>query len=312
MKAQPAIVEKQKPLCELNAWKVGGAAEYFCAPKALEEIREVWSWALAEKLPVSIFSGGTNVLVPDDGVRGLTICLHNFAGIEKIEAPNDDSAANFDATEPLRIHSLAGTPKSDVAKIFLQHKLAPAVFLTGIPGDMGAGVVMNAGIGEARTPREFCEIVSEIEILKPDLSLVRLSAADLRWEYRHSSGWQPGIITRVVVSWPAKPDPTVMNLVREQTRKRVTTQPLELPNCGSVFRNPHGHKAAQLIESSGLKGYRVGGACVSKKHANFIVNDQGATAADIWQIIEHVRSEVLQKTGTQLETEIVKLVSYQI
>ena len=297
----PKFIEKQKPLREFNSWQVGGSAEFFCAPETLEEIRSAWAWAQNEGISVWILSGGSNILVPDETLPGLTMRLHNFSGIEKIEEPNEA------AVGLIRIHARAGTPKSEVAKIFLKHRLAPAVFLTGIPGDMGAGVVMNAGIGEARTPREFCEIVSQVEVLKSDLSLVYLDAKELRWEYRHSSGWQPGIITKVVVEWSAAPDAMVTNAVREQTRKRVATQPLELPNCGSVFVNPHGHKAAQLIESCGLKGYRVGGACVSKKHANFIVNDQNASAADIWQIIEHVRSRVSSETGVQLETEIVKL-----
>lgn len=309
MNLQPNFVEKNKPLRELNSWKVGGQAEFFCSPKNLDEIRAAWSWALTKKMPVSIISGGSNVLVPDDTLSGLTLSMHEFAGVEKVETPQaaGSNVAGETAPASIVIHARAGTPKAEIAKIFLQHRLAPAVFLTGIPGDMGAGVVMNAGIGETRTPREFCEIVSEIEVLKPDQSLVRIPTAELRWEYRHSSGWQPGIIVKVVVRWPMQPDPAVINAVREQTKKRVTTQPLELPNCGSVFRNPHGHKAAQLIESCGLKGYRIGGACVSKKHANFIVNDEGATAADIWQIIEHIRAEVLKQTGVQLETEIVKL-----
>ncbi len=308
---QPNFVEKNKPLRELNTWKVGGQAEFFCAPKTLDEIRSAWSWALAERRSVSVISGGSNVLIPDGTLSGLTLSMHEFAGIEKVDVPKvkESNGAGGDQTavEPIVIHARAGTPKSEVAKIFLQHRLAPAVFLTGIPGDMGAGVVMNAGIGEARTPREFCEIVSEIEVLKPDQSLVRIPASELRWEYRHSSGWQPGIIVKVTVRWPMQPDPAVINAVREQTKKRVATQPLDLPNCGSVFRNPHGHKAAQLIESCALKGYRIGGACVSKKHANFIVNDEGASAADISKIVEHVRAEVLKQTGVQLETEIVKL-----
>ena len=303
--SRPNFVEQNISLRDRNAWRVGGVAEFFCTPKTLEEIRAAWSWALTQKLPVWILSGGTNVLVPDGTLRGLTISLHDYSGVEKVDAPNVESGNP--SSLPLVIHARAGTPKAEVAKIFLQHRLAPAIFLTGIPGDMGAGVVMNAGIGEARTPREFCEIVSEIEVLKPDLSLARILASELRWEYRRSSGWQPGIIVAVVVRWPMQSDASVTNAVREQTRKRVATQPLELPNCGSVFVNPHGHKAAQLIEKCGLKGYRIGGACVSKKHANFIVNDQGASSSDIWRIIEYVRAEVLKQTGVQLETEIVKL-----
>nr|AIA13588.1 UDP-N-acetylenolpyruvoylglucosamine reductase [uncultured bacterium] len=224
--------------------------------------------------------------------------LHALKGVEKVETGGDE----------VLVHCLAGTPKSEVAKVFSQNRLAPAIFLTGIPGDMGAGVVMNAGIGENRVPREFCEIVKSIEVLRLDestgqFSTVTILGRDINWEYRHSSKWQPGIITRVVVGWKNEPDAAVSKEVVIQTRKRVSTQPLDQPNCGSVFRNPLGHKSAQLIEQCGLKGFRVGGASVSKKHSNFIVNDQGASANDVHKVIEHVRKTVLEKTGVELKTE---------
>jgi len=294
------ILERQ-PLRELNWWKVGGEAEFFALPRTIDELREAYVWAGARGLPVHVLSAGSNVLLPDGVLKGLVISVHALVGVEKIETVDGH----------VQIVALAGTPKSDLAKYFLQNKLAPAIFLTGIPGDVGAGVVMNAGIGESRTPREFCEIVSEVEVLRPPVEgrcdLVRVPASQIRWEYRRSTGWQPGIIVRVVVRWPAVADVEVMTAVREQTRKRVSTQPLDLPNCGSVFRNPLGHKAAQLIQGAGLKGFRVGGAAVSTKHANFIVNDQGATSADILAVIDHVRSEVFKQSGVQLETEVVRL-----
>jgi UDP-N-acetylmuramate dehydrogenase len=302
----PPSVEKSRSLKELNWWKVGGTAEYFAAPSSIDELGRVWQWAVGEKLPVHVVSGGSNVLVPDGVLRGLTVSVHGLNAVEKIEKIAT-SGGDF-----VELTALAGTPKSEIARYFLKEKLAPAIFLTGIPGDMGAGVVMNAGIGEARTPREFCEIVSAVDVMKPPSAggapkILTYTAAQIKWEYRKSSGWQPGIIVRVKVKWPMAPDSAVNTAVREQTRKRVNTQPLDLPNCGSVFRNPIGHKAAQLIEGAGLKGFRIGGASVSTKHANFIVNDRSASSADILAVIEHVRGEVYKKTGVQLETEVVRL-----
>lgn len=278
---------------------MGGVAQFFVSPKSVEELKSAWKLAWDKKLKIWVISGGSNILVQDGVVQGLVISLHDMKGIEKVETGDE-----------VIIECLAGTPKSEVAKIFLQNRLAPAVFLTGIPGDMGSGVVMNAGIGENRVPREFCEIVRKVEVLRLDdrtgeFSTAEIKGSDIKWEYRHSSDWQPGIITRVTVAWPHVPDASVPNDVRAQTKKRVTTQPLDLPNCGSVFRNPIGHKSAQLIEKCGLKGYRVGGASVSEKHANFIVNDQGATASDVHQVVEHVRRTVLEQTGIELKTEIV-------
>lgn len=293
------IVENQS-LRSINWWKVGGVAQFFSAPKSIEELKTVWHLAWSQKMPVAVISGGSNILVQDGTVKGLVISLHEMKGIERVDSVGADVV----------IECLAGTAKSEVAKIFLQNRLPPAVFLTGIPGDMGGGVVMNAGIGENRVPREFCEIVREIEVLRLDessgeFSQIKFGGSSLLWEYRHSSGWQPGIIVKVTVGWAFAPDLKVPDEVRAQTKKRVSTQPLDLPSCGSVFRNPLGHKSAQLIESCGLKGFRIGGASVSKKHANFIVNDQGATSQDIHQVIEHVRRTVREKTGVELKTEVV-------
>ncbi len=294
---QPDCIQTNRSLKELNWWRVGGVAEYFAAPTTVEVLKQVLQWAQKHQLPLSILSGGSNVLVPDGVLRGLTLSIHELKGLLQTETG-----------EMIRIRALAGTPKSELAKIFLQNRLPPAIFLMGIPGDLGAGVVMNAGIGEQRTPREFCEIVESIKVLRFQTLVEEVvQGRDIHWEYRHSSGWQPGLITEVTVVWPNQPDVNVPNEVRAQTKKRVATQPLDLPNCGSVFRNPPGHKAAQLIDSCGLKGFRIGGACVSNKHANFIVNDQGAQSSDIKAIIEHVRDEVLKQHGLELKTEVVFL-----
>lgn len=297
----PASIEKNKSLKKLNWWRVGGVVEFFASPKTLEELKSVWHWAWQNKKKIWLVSGGSNILMPDGVLSGVMISLHELKGITKIETG-----------ENIWIYCLAGTPKAEVAKYFLQNRLPPAVFLTGIPGDMGAGVVMNAGIGENRTPREFCEIVKRIVVLRlnensGDFSLHTIEGHKIKWEYRHSSDWQPGIIVEVVVGWPNLPDLNVSNEVRVQTKKRVATQPLDLPNCGSVFRNPVGHKSAQLIESCGLKGFRVGGAAVSLKHANFIVNDKGATASDIKAVIEHVRETVFLQKGINLIAEVVTI-----
>ncbi|MEQ1664752.1 MAG: UDP-N-acetylmuramate dehydrogenase [Bdellovibrionales bacterium] len=297
----PKLILKNHSLKDLNSWRVATTAQYFAAPATEEELKEVWHWAWKCKLRSYFISGGSNILFTKDEVKGVVISLHELKGIISVQS-----------TETISIQCWAGTPKSEIAKIFIQNRLPPAVFITGIPGDMGGGVVMNAGIGENRTPREFCEIVYEIEVLRlneltGEFSHHNILGRDIKWEYRHSSGWQPGIITKVTVHWPHVADMSVHEGVKNQTQKRVKTQPLNLPSCGSVFRNPLGHKSAQLIERCGLKGYRVGGACVSEKHANFIVNDRGATAQDICAIIKHVRATVLDQAGVELKTEVVFL-----
>ncbi len=283
-------------LAPLTSWLVGGPAEFLCLPKNLEELKEAQSWALTKKLPITVLGGGSNVLISDQGIRGLVIGLKNFSGTALLETGGR-----------LEITALSGTSKSELLKIFLKHKLSPALFLAGLPGDVGGGIVMNAGVAESFKPREFVELTDWVEVLREDQSIQRLSKDQLHWSYRHCQGWQPGIIVRVGLSWPMEPDPTILEQVKNANKVRLSKQPLDLPSCGSVFVNPVGHKAAQLIDSCGLKGFSVGDAQVSQKHANFIVNQGSAKAQDILQVIQHVQKTVKEKTGVQLQTEVVRL-----
>jgi len=289
-------IQERIKLDKYTSWNVGGEAEYFCLPKTLAEIQEAQAWALKNKHPVTILGGGSNVLISDKGVKGLTICLRQFSGIQSKEVSGR-----------LTLEALAGTSKSELLKVFLKNKLAPALFLAGLPGDLGGGIVMNAGVSEAFVPREFAEIVDWIEVLKADSSLQKYAAKEITWKYRNSQGWQPGIIVNIGLSWPMQADTSILVQVKEANRIRLQKQPLDLPSCGSVFINPPGKKAAQLVESCGLKGYTVGGAQVSAKHANFIVNVGKARAADMAAVIEKIKSTVLKERGVALQSEVIFL-----
>lgn len=283
-------------LSKYTSWLVGGDAEFFCMPKTVDDLKEALFHAKQNKLPITILGGGSNVLISDDGVPGLTICLRQFSQISsKIE------------NNKLYIEALSGTGKNELLKIFLKNKLAPALFLAGLPGDIGGGVVMNAGVAEAFAPREFMEFVDEIQVMDFDGNIKTINKKDLKISYRHTDGWQPGIVLSVKISWPMDIDETILQKVKDANRTRLTKQPLDMPSCGSVFKNPPDHKAAQLIDLSGLKGFRIGDAQVSLKHANFIVNLENAKAKDIWEVIQHVRATVLEKQKVSLTTEVVKL-----
>lgn len=288
--------DREVILAPHTSWLVGGPAEFFYQPRSEDDLIEALSQARASRLPVNYLSGGSNVLVSDLGVRGLVIHLGKMSGLQVEE---DGST--------LRINCLAGTAKSELLKIFLKYRLEPALFLAGLPGDVGGGVVMNAGIGEMLKPCEFVEITDWVEVIRDDLTKVRIQARDLKWSYRHCEGWRPGVISRVGLSWPLVPQDDLLSKVKAANHVRLTKQPLELPSCGSVFVNPPGHKSGQLIESCGLKGYSVGGAQVSPKHANFVVNFNRAKASDIDAVIRHVQSEVLRLKGVELRTEVVYL-----
>jgi len=283
-------------LAQFTSWLIGGDADYFCQPSTVDELIEATTWADSKNLAVTVLSGGSNVLISDLGIRGLTIYLNKFNQLTH-EIKNDR----------LVIECLSGAAKSELLKIFLKNQLAPALFLAGLPGDVGGGVVMNAGVAEAFNPREFMEIVDWIEVLDSKNQIKRFQKTDLKISYRHCDGWQPGIVTSVGISWPLEKDQTVLVKVRDANKIRLTKQPLDKPSCGSVFRNPEGYKAAQLIDQAGLKGYSVGDAQVSLKHANFIVNLGKATAAEVAAVIDHVQRTVKQVHGVQLTTEVVRL-----
>jgi UDP-N-acetylmuramate dehydrogenase len=293
---------KNVKLDKYTSWLIGGEADQFCLPETREDVREAVRYAATNNIPYSILGGGSNVLISDKGVRGLVIGLRRFSGIEA-QIEND----------MIKINCLSGTAKSELLKAFLKYKSEAALFLSGLPGDVGGGVVMNAGVAELFSPREFMDFVTEIEIIDTDGAIRSLVKKDLKISYRHCDGWQssdptrPNVITAVKIEWPIKLDDTVITRVREANKVRLSKQPLDMPSCGSVFKNPEGRKAAQLIDRCGLKGHQIGRAQVSLKHANFIVNLGGATALDTWSLIEFVRQTVKEKVGVLLSTEVVRV-----
>ncbi len=296
------LIQRNVLLAPYTSWLIGGRAEYFSVPQSLNELQGILNFIQRERLPVTVFSGGSNVLISDKGIQGMTICLKQLAGIIQSGIVENKWV----------VEAWAGTSKSEVLKIFLKQRLSPAIFLAGIPGDLGGGVVMNAGVGEAITPREFVEVTKSITVLRWNGMVEEISARELKWDYRHCDGWQPGIIVRVNLAWPlvessAEEKHRIWVQAKELNQRRLLSQPLEYPTCGSVFVNPRDHKAALLIESCGLKGYTVGGAQVSLKHANFIINLGGAKGSDVWQVVEHVGRTVLEKTGIELKTEVIRL-----
>lgn len=286
-------IKQDVALSGYTSWLIGGRAQFYAQPKNLDELKSAVQFAERKSLPITILSGGSNVLISDKGVNGLVIHMSRFSGTQLDERDGR-----------LILTALSGTPKSELLKIFLRYQLEPALFLAGIPGDVGGGIVMNAGVGEALKPREFVEITDWIRVLRGG-GIVTYTRDELKWSYRHCEGWGGGIIIEIGMSWPLKKDPDILQKVREANGIRLKKQPLDKPSCGSVFRNPDGDRAGRLIEGLGLKGFRIGDAQVSEKHANFIVNLGQATAGDTRRVIEHVQAVVKEKTQISLKTEVV-------
>ena len=281
------------PLSGLNSWKVGGEADFFCQPENKEEIFYYLQWAKKQNMPITFLGGGTNVLISDKGIEGLVI------GLQKLKTFRE-----WEEEGRLCINALAGVSKSQIMQIFLKHKLAPVLFLCGLPGDVGGGVVMNAGVGQDISPKEFKDIVDWVKVIRED-KIILIQHEEIKWGYRSSKGWDPGLIYKVGMSWPMEPLPDIQEHLKNMALKRTQSQPLQSASCGSVFKNPlTGEKSGALIEQCGLKEYQIGQACISKKHANFIVNISGATAMDIHMLIQYTRKTVQEKYNISLEPEV--------
>ena len=299
---------RSHPLCGMSSWRVGGEADFFCEPESQEDIFYFLKWAKAKNVPVSFLGGGTNVLISDQGVEGLLMCLRKLVGCHV-----------YEVNGRLCVNALAGVSKAEIMRVFLKRNLAPALFLCGLPGDVAGGVVMNAGVGGfppsvsgsssvkdlVRLPREFRDIVDWVKVIREGKTVL-VRGGDIEWEYRASRGWGPGLIYEVGMSWPVEPPVADLPaLVREVALKRAGSQPLQSASCGSVFKNPlEGKKSGMLIEECGLKGFEIGQARVSEKHANFIVNKGGACARDIDLLIRHIQRVVQKKTGVLLQPEV--------
>jgi len=268
-----------------TSWRVGGPADTYFRPRSRDELQS-FIRNLDDGAPVVWFGLGSNVLVRDGGIRGTVVA----------------AAAALGAVRELGggvVEAEAGVPCTILARNCVRWKLGPAEFFAGIPGTVGGALKMNAGAFGGQT----WDCVTELDVMTREGELRTRSRDEYRVGYRQVDGpegeWFLAARFRFQPS-----EQTDMTRVRALMEARKATQPLGLPSCGSVFRNPPGDYAARLIEASGLKGHRCGGAQVSPKHANFIINTGDATAADIETLIEHIQQTVAACQGVRLELEV--------
>ncbi len=277
-------------LARYTSWRCGGPGDCVYVPADRDDLA-TFVRQLPAGEPLTVIGLGSNLLIRDGGVRGTVVVLH--AALNALELRDG------------LIYAEAGVASPKVARFAAMHGLAEAEFLAGIPGTVGGALAMNAGCYGGETWR----FVVRVEVLAGDGAFELRSRSSYLIGYRavrRSDGSAPdGIFTAAWFEFPRGDGGAARARIRELLQRRIATQPLDLPNAGSVFRNPQGDHAARLIERCGLKGYTVGSARVSEKHANFIVNPSGtAKAADIEAIIAHVRATVRAQTGVDLEPEI--------
>lgn len=273
-------------LSEYTSWHVGGPADRVYLPRDLEDLL-AFLRTLPGDEPLFWLGLGSNLLVRDGGVRGTVVCTRG-----RLKAMH-----RIDET---RIHVQAGVPCAHVARFCAEQRLTGAEFLAGIPGTMGGALAMNAGAFGGETWR----LVERVQTTDHKGTLRNRAVEDFAVGYRSVRGPEgEWFLAAELKLLPGDPD-AGRERIRALLARRAATQPTHLPSCGSVFRNPPGDHAARLIEVCGLKGHRIGGACVSEKHANFIVNTGGATARDIETLIRYVRDRVELEQSVRLEPEV--------
>ena len=281
---------RHAPLAKHTSWRAGGPADTLYVPADRDDLAAFLRQLPAAE-PLTVLGLGSNTLVRDGGVRGTVVVMHNPGAVLAIA----DGLVYADAT-------VAG-PK--LARFAANHACAEADFLAGVPGTVGGALAMNAGCYGGET----WNYVARVEVLTRDGSFVVRTPDAYRIGYRsvrRADGSAPdGVFTAAWFRFPPGDAAKARARIKELLARRIASQPLAMPNAGSVFRNPPGDHAARLIEACGLKGYAIGGARVSEMHANFIVNPRGqGRAADIEALIEHVRATVRAQTGVDLEPEV--------
>jgi len=286
----PAICELRynEPLSSHTSFRIGGNAEIMAFPRNPDELRKLLEKSAMLDIKPYILGAGTNVLAPDSGLPGLVICLKDsMDGLEKI----DDT----------HIRVMAGVTMTRSAVFAANQGLSGLEFAHGIPGTVGGGVYMNAGAYGG----EMCQVCESIDVMDLNGDIRSLSNNELGFSYRHSilesNDW---IVLSVVFSLTPKAPDRIRSTMKELMARRSASQPLDLPSAGSAFKRPDKGYAAVLIDNAGLKGYRVGGAAVSDKHAGFVVNLGGATAADVVQLLQDVSNTVFEKFGVRLDPEM--------
>lgn len=291
MVAQPVTnvrgeLKLNEPMSKHTTWRVGGPAEHYFIPADEQDLSDYLS-ELDPNEPVFWLGLGSNLLVRDGGIKGTVISTAN-------------ALSGIDLLENNIVEVGAGVPCAILARFCARNHLAQGEFFAGIPGVVGGALKMNAGAFGGET----WPLVESVKTINSNGDRQWRDASDYQYGYRYVSGHENEWFIKARFKFEKGDGEKTAVDIKKLLARRAETQPTGTANCGSVFRNPENGFAAQLIEEAGLKGYRIGGACVSEKHANFIINDRQAKATDIEQLIKYVQSQVFEKTGIELRTEV--------
>ena len=278
----------EEPMAKHTSFRIGGPVEVMAFPKSADELAKILKASALLNITPAIMGAGTNILAPDEGIRGLVICLKDcMDGMEQLDSN--------------RIRVAAGVSMTRAAVFAANLGLSGLEFAHGIPGSVGGGVYMNAGAYGG----EICQVCESVDVMDKEGNISTVACDCMAFSYRHSIlEERDGIVLSAVFALTPKPQEEIRAKMAELMTKRKTSQPLDLPSAGSAFKRPVGGYAAALIDQAGLKGFCVGGAGVSTKHAGFVVNNGGATAADVKEVLRQVADKVFENSGIRLEPEV--------
>lgn len=280
----------QESMQRHTSFRIGGPADILAQPSSEAELALLLARARIHHVPVTLIGNGTNLLVRDKGIRGLVIKLGNMLTQLDVD----------EASGVMRAGS--GISLALLSRRAAEHGLSGLEFAVGIPGTAGGAVYMNAGAYGG----DMSQVVTRVRVMDGDGSVSTMTRDELAFAYRHTSLMNSGrIITELTLQLQLGDKGAIRAQMEDFSRRRIAKQPLELPSAGSMFKRPPGCFAGTLIEQTGLKGYTVGGAQVSRKHAGFVVNTGGATAADVLKLIADVQERVEKAHGVRLEPEVL-------
>lgn len=285
-------VRAEEPMARHTSYRIGGRAGLYVVCDSMSELISVTSILAEEEVEWTVLGKGTNVLVADSGYRGAVLVL----GREFRRREFADE----------RLEAGAGCVLAHLVREAYARGAAGLEFAVGVPGTLGGALVMNAGTRE----EWIGAVVESVTVFEPGAGLCRLRGDEVEWGYRRTDLQGRGVIVEAQLRLPPGDLVDVRRRMDAAFRRRARTQPRGKPSAGSVFRNPEGDSAGRLIESAGMKGRRVGGAAVSEVHANFIVNEGGATARDVLELMHLVRESVKEEHGVELTPEVRFLGSF--
>ena len=283
-------IQKNIHIHNYTTIKVGGQAEYFSEPENISELKNILCWANIHNINCQIFGAGSNLLFSENTLTGLSICTKKLKAITL-------------KPETGILEAECGAMLPTISNLLAKNSCKGGEWSIGIPGTVGGAIFMNAGYGDFSISRH---LISVKVIDKKTLNIFNIPKRDLVFEYRFSPFQENELIILSAKFYfePGGNKQLITKITKENLKKKTDTQPYNMPSFGSVFKNPDNYYAGKLIEESGLKGFKLGGAQVSTMHANFIVNFLEASSEDIYQLISLIQEEVQQKKGIFLHPEV--------